>query len=45
VNPVVALLVGYFWGGEPLGVRAIAGTLLVLTSVVAITTGSKTREN
>jgi len=39
VNPVVAVLVGYFLGGEPLGVRTIVGTLLVLTGVVVITTG------
>jgi drug/metabolite transporter (DMT)-like permease len=37
VNPVVAMLVGYFLGGEALGSRAILGTLLVLISVVAIT--------
>jgi drug/metabolite transporter (DMT)-like permease len=38
VNPVVAVLVGYFLGGEPLGVRTILGTLFVLISVVLITT-------
>lgn len=38
VNPVVAVLVGYFFGGEPLGLRTIAGTALVLVSVVVITT-------
>ena len=38
VNPVVAVLVGYFLGGEPLGPRTIFGTLLVLVSVVVITT-------
>jgi len=38
VNPVVAVLVGYFLGGEGLGPRTIAGTLLVLVSVVIITT-------
>jgi drug/metabolite transporter (DMT)-like permease len=37
VNPVVAMLVGYFLGGEALGARAILGTLLVLISVVTIT--------
>jgi len=37
VNPVVAVLVGYFMGGEALGVRTILGTLFVLTSVVVIT--------
>lgn len=38
VNPVVAVLVGYFFGGEPLGSRTILGTLLVLVSVIVITT-------
>ena len=38
MNPVVAVLVGYFLGGEGLGVRTILGTLLVLISVVVITT-------
>ena len=38
VNPVVAVFVGYFLGGETLGPRTIAGTVLVLVSVVVITT-------
>src|SRR5271168_3909423 len=38
VNPVVAVLVGYFLGGETLGLRTVLGTLLVLVSVVVITT-------
>ncbi len=38
VNPVVAVLVGYFLGGEALGLRTILGTLCVLISVVVITT-------
>ena len=38
VNPVVAVLVGYFLGGEALGLRTMLGTLLVLTSVVVIAT-------
>lgn len=38
VNPVVAVLVGYFLGGEELGPRTILGALLILTSVVVITT-------
>ena len=38
VNPVVAVLVGYYLGGETLGPRTILGTLFVLTSVVVITT-------
>jgi drug/metabolite transporter (DMT)-like permease len=38
VNPVVAVLVGYFLGGETLGPRTILGTLCVLISVIVITT-------
>jgi drug/metabolite transporter (DMT)-like permease len=41
VNPVVAVLLGYFLAGEPLGPRTIAGTLLILISVVVITTTPK----
>jgi drug/metabolite transporter (DMT)-like permease len=41
VNPVIAVLLGYFLGGEALGPRTIAGTLLVLISVVVITTTPK----
>jgi drug/metabolite transporter (DMT)-like permease len=37
VNPVVAVLVGYFLGGEGLGLRTILGTAFVLISVLAIT--------
>ena len=38
VNPVVAVLLGYFLGGEALGLRAVLGTLFVLISVLVITT-------
>ncbi len=41
VNPVVAVLVGYFLGGEALGPRTIMGTSLVLVSVIVITTTRK----
>jgi drug/metabolite transporter (DMT)-like permease len=38
VNPVVAVLVGYFFGGEGLGTRTMLGTACVLISVLVITT-------
>ncbi|MGB9335497.1 MAG: EamA family transporter [Candidatus Acidiferrales bacterium] len=38
VNPIVAVLVGYFLGGEALGLRTILGTFFVLISVLVITT-------
>jgi drug/metabolite transporter (DMT)-like permease len=41
VNPVVAVLLGYFLGGEALSLRTMVGTMLVLVSVVVITTTPK----
>jgi drug/metabolite transporter (DMT)-like permease len=38
VNPIVAVLVGYFLGGEALSSRTVLGTLCVLISVIVITT-------
>ena len=43
VNPVVAVLVGYFLGGEAIGLRTVVGTALVLVSVVVITTTPKAK--
>src|SRR5579859_4530037 len=43
VSPVGAVLVGYFFGGEAIGPRTIAGTALVLVSVVVITTTPRKR--
>jgi drug/metabolite transporter (DMT)-like permease len=36
VNPVVAVLLGYWLGGEPLGARTVLGGLFILASVVTI---------
>jgi drug/metabolite transporter (DMT)-like permease len=41
VNPVVAVILGYFVGGEALGRRTLLGTLLILASVITITTTPK----
>jgi drug/metabolite transporter (DMT)-like permease len=38
VNPIVAVLVGYFLGGEAISERTILGTLFILVSVIVITT-------
>jgi drug/metabolite transporter (DMT)-like permease len=43
VNPVVAVVLGYFLGGEELGPRTILGTVFVLISVVMITTTKATK--
>lgn len=40
VNPVIAVLLGYFLGGEAISARTILGTALVLVSVVVITTAT-----
>jgi drug/metabolite transporter (DMT)-like permease len=42
VNPVVAVALGYFLGGEAIGPRTLVGAALVLVSVIAITTTPKT---
>ena len=39
---VVAVIIGYFLGGEALGRRTIVGTACVLVSVLVITTTRKT---
>jgi drug/metabolite transporter (DMT)-like permease len=41
VNPVIAVVIGYFLGGESLGTRTVAGTFLILVSVIVITTTPK----
>jgi drug/metabolite transporter (DMT)-like permease len=38
VNPVVAVVVGYWLGGEGIGVRTVAGMVLVLVGVGSIAT-------
>jgi drug/metabolite transporter (DMT)-like permease len=43
VNPVVAVLLGYFAAGESLGLRTVVGTICVLISVVLITAGRSPR--
>lgn len=42
VNPVVAVVLGYFLADEAIGMRTIAGTAFVLVSVVLITTTRST---
>ena len=41
VNPVVAVVIGHFLGGEVLDFRTVLGTVLVLLSVIVITTRKK----
>jgi len=38
VNPLVAVVLGYFWGREALEVRTILGTLFILVSVLMVIT-------
>ena len=39
VNPVIAVAIGYFLGGEALDGRTVLGTVLVIVSVLVIRTG------
>jgi drug/metabolite transporter (DMT)-like permease len=41
VNPVVAVVIGYFAGGESVGLRTVFGSVLVLVSVITISTMPK----
>jgi drug/metabolite transporter (DMT)-like permease len=41
VNPVVAVVLGYLFAGETLGLRTVLGTLCVLVGVVIITMAKK----
>jgi drug/metabolite transporter (DMT)-like permease len=45
VNPVVAVVLGYFFANEALGSRTILGSALVLLSVIVITTTPKPSTN
>jgi drug/metabolite transporter (DMT)-like permease len=45
VNPVVAVVLGYFFAGEGLSLRTIGGTTLILVSVVLITMTPKKEAN
>lgn len=38
INPVIAMAIGHWFGGEALGARELVGTALILASVVAIIT-------
>ena len=41
INPVVAVVLGHFLGGEVLDIRTVLGTVLILASVIVITTRRK----
>jgi drug/metabolite transporter (DMT)-like permease len=45
VNPVVAVILGYWLGGESIGARTVVGSICVLLSVIVITSmrGTPTR--
>ena len=43
VNPVVAVVLGHFLGGEVLNARTVLGTAFVLLSVIVITTRRRAR--
>ncbi len=39
VNPVIAVAIGYFFGGETVGPRTLLGAALILVSVISINLG------
>jgi drug/metabolite transporter (DMT)-like permease len=41
VNPVIALLIGYWLGGETLDMRTVLGSVLVLASTIALLTNQR----
>lgn len=45
VNPVVAVVLGWFLGGEVISARVILSALLVLISVVCVTRGTRKQES
>ena len=45
VNPVIAVVLGYFLGGESMGTRTMLGTLLILISVIVITTAQAKKQS
>jgi drug/metabolite transporter (DMT)-like permease len=44
VNPIVAVIVGYFFGGEALTMRTIVGSACVLLSVILITVAASRKK-
>jgi drug/metabolite transporter (DMT)-like permease len=38
VNPIIAVILGYFFASEPIGLRTLLGTALILVSIIVITT-------
>jgi drug/metabolite transporter (DMT)-like permease len=44
VNPVVAVLLGWFYAGEAVTHRTAIGAVLVVVAVICVTAGSSTRE-
>jgi len=43
VNPVVAVILGWLLAGEPLSLRTIIASAVIVTGVVFVTTGTKAR--
>ena len=44
MNPVVAVLIGYFFADEELGARTALGTAFVLISVIVVTTARAAKQ-
>ncbi len=44
VNPVVAVLVGWLWASEPMSLRIIVATVVILAAIVLIERGDRHTE-
>ena len=45
VNPVVALIIGHFLGSEPISVRTVGGSGLIIASVIVTLTFARAKHN
>jgi len=44
VNPLVAVLVGWFWAAEPLNLRIVMATAVILGAIVLVQRGDRHAE-
>lgn len=44
VNPLVAVLIGWFWAAEPLNVRVVVATAIILGAIILIQRGDRHAE-
>jgi drug/metabolite transporter (DMT)-like permease len=44
VNPLVAVVIGWFWASEPLNMRVVIATAIILGAIILIQRGDRDRE-